>query len=393
MAGTGQLPLFTYGFRTFFVAAGLSALILIPLWAIGFGFQWPLNTDWPPAAWHGHEMLFGFVCAAIAGFLLTAVPSWTGQKGFGGAPLMLMAAVWLLGRLLVGSSAVWPFVAVAVADLAFLAVLALFLAPPLLRERNRNTPLLAVLLLLWLCNAGFHLGLWRGDALLSRQTLLAGINLVLILVTVVAGRMLPPVTTAALRQQGTNQVVRPSRSLTPSAVTFMIAVAVVDLIRPNGLIAGGIALAAAIAQGLRIAQWQGYRVLRHPLVWVLHLAYVWLPIGLLLKALALLTGVAAATHWLHALTIGAIATMILGVMTRVTLGHTGHRLQALPRTPLAYGLLTAAALLRVFGTALPWISYPALIAMSAALWTAGFGLFLRIYGPLLLAPRADGKRG
>ena len=167
MAGTGQLPLFTYGFRTFFVAAGLSALILIPLWAIGFGFQWPLNTDWPPAAWHGHEMLFGFVCAAIAGFLLTAVPSWTGQKGFGGAPLMLMAAVWLLGRLLVGSSAVWPFVAVAVADLAFLAVLALFLAPPLLRERNRNTPLLAVLLLLWLCNAGFHLGLWRGDALLS----------------------------------------------------------------------------------------------------------------------------------------------------------------------------------------------------------------------------------
>lgn len=385
--------LFAYGFRTFFFAAGSSALLLVPIWAARFSFHWPLGTDWPPASWHGHEMLFGFVCAAIAGFLLTAVPSWTGRKGFGGAPLMLMSAVWLLGRLAAGSSASWPFAVVAAADLAFLPVLAAFLAPPLIRENNRNTPLLLVLLILWLCNAAFHLGLFRGDVLLARQALLVGIDVVLILVTVIGGRLLPSITTSSLRQRGTKQVVRAARGTTAITVALMIAVAAVDLMRPGSIIAGWVALAAAIAQGARLAAWQGFRSLQDPLVWILHLAYAWLPLGLVLKALALLTDLAVAAHWLHALTIGVIATMILGVMTRVALGHTGRPLRAHPLTTTAYGLLAAAALARVFGAQLPWTGYPALIVLSAALWTAAFGLFLGIYGPILLAPRADGKRG
>ena len=388
-----RLQLFAYGFRTFFFAVGSSALLLVPIWAASFAFQWPLGTDWPPASWHGHEMLFGFVCAAIAGFLLTAVPSWTGRKGFGGAPLVLMSAVWLLGRLATGSSASWPFAVVAAADLAFLPVLAAFLAPPLIRENNRNTPLLFVLLILWLCNATFHLGLFRGDALLARQALLVGIDVVLILVTVVGGRLLPSITTSSLRQRGAKQVVRAARGTTAITVALMIAVAAVDLMRPGSIIAGGIALVAAVAQGARFAAWQGFRSLQDPLVWILHLAYAWLPLGLVLKALALLTDLAVAAHWLHALTIGVIATMILGVMTRVALGHTGRPLRAHPLTTTAYGLLAAAALVRVFGAQLPWIGYPALIALSAALWTAAFGLFLWVYGPILLAPRADGKRG
>jgi uncharacterized protein involved in response to NO len=385
--------IFAYGFRPFFLGVGLSALALVPMWVASYSFRWPLGTDWPPMLWHAHEMLFGFACAAVAGFLLTAVPSWTGQKGFAGTPLVLMSGVWLLGRVLAGSSASWPFGVVAAVDLAFLPLLAAFLARPLMRERNRNTPLLLVLLVLWLCNVGFHLGVIRGDAALSRQALLAGVDFVLVLVTVIGGRITPSFTTSALRLRGINGVVRSSRGLTTITVALMIVVAVIDVARPDSVAAGWVALVAALAHAARLAQWQGHRTWREPIVWILHLAYAWLPVGLALKALALLSGVAAASFWLHALTIGAIATMILGVMTRVALGHTGRPLRVRRLVTLAYGLVSAAVLVRVFGTWLPSVSYPALIAVSGALWTAAFGLFLWVYAPILLAPRADGKPG
>ena len=322
-----RLSLFGYGFRPFFLGAACSALVLVPWWAANFSLGVSVATDWPPMLWHAHEMLFGFTCAAIAGFLLTAVPSWTGRRGFAGGPLVLMTALWLLGRVLVASSASWPFAAVVAADLAFLPALAAFLAWPLLRERNRNTPLLLVLLVLWLCNATFHLGLFRGDVSLSRQALLAAVNFALILVTVIGGRITPSVTATALRQRGVESAVRAPGGMTAVTVALMIAVAAVDLVQPGGASAGWLALAAAIAQAARLVQWQGWRALHEPIVWILHLAYAWLPVGLALKALAILTGVAAAAFWLHALTIGVLATMILGVMARVSLGHTGRPLR------------------------------------------------------------------
>ena len=385
--------LFAYGFRPFFLGVGLSALVLVPMWVASFSFGLPLGTGWPPMLWHAHEMLFGFSCAAIAGFLLTAVPSWTGQKGFAGGPLMLMSGLWLLGRLIVGSSASWPFAVVAAADLAFLPLLAAFLVWPLIRERNRNTPLLLVLLVLWLCNAAFHLGLFHGDLSLARQALLTGINFVLILVTVIGGRITPSFTASALRQRGVDGAVRAWPGLTAITVALMIAVAAVDLWQPNSAPAGWVALAAAVAQGARLMLWQGHRTLRDPIVWILHLGYAWLPIGLALKALALLAGVTAAAFWLHALTIGAIGTMILGVMTRVALGHTGRLLRVQPPIRIAYLLVSAAVIVRIFGARVPWIGYPAVIALSAALWMTAFAAFLWVYGPILFAPRVDGKPG
>jgi uncharacterized protein involved in response to NO len=385
--------LFAYGFRPFFLGVGLSALVLVPMWVASFSFGLPLGTGWPPMLWHAHEMLFGFTCAAIAGFLLTAVPSWTRQKGFAGGPLMLMSGLWLLGRLIVGSSASWPFAVVAAADLAFLPVLAAFLAWPLMRERNRNTPLLLVLLVLWLCNAAFHLGLCRGDLSLARQALLTGTNLVLILVTVIGGRITPSFTASALRQRGVEQLPRTWPHMTTVTVALMIAMAAVDLLQPDSTLAGWVALAASVAQGVRLALWQGHRTLRDPIVWILHVGYAWLPIGLALKALALLAGVTAGAFWLHALTIGAIATMILGVMTRVALGHTGRPLRVRPPIKMAYLLVSAAGIARVFGPQVPWIGYPAVIAVSAALWMTAFAAYLWVYGPILLAPRVDGKPG
>lgn len=385
--------MFAYGFRAFFLAAAASALVLVSWWAAAVGGVLPLPARWPGSLWHGHEMLHGFVVAAIAGFLLTAVPSWTGRRGFGGAPLVVMFAVWLAGRIACAANGWVPPLLVAAIDLAFLPVLAGWIAPPLIRERNRNTPLLAVLGALWAANAMFHLALWRGDAALASTALLATVNLVLLLVTVIGGRITPSFTSTALRMRGVTATVRAARFMTPLAVGAMVAVTIVDLYAGGGRLAGGLALAAALVQFARLAQWQGHRTLGDPLVWILHLGYLWIPVGLLLKGLALLGVTAGAVGWLHALTAGCLATMIFGVMTRVSLGHTGRPL-VLPRgVAAAYGLLGAAAILRVIGPTQSYVAYTGTIAASATLWAAAFAVFLVRYGPILWRPRPDGRAG
>jgi uncharacterized protein involved in response to NO len=162
---------------------------------------------------------------------------------------------------------------------------------------------------------------------------------------------------------------------------------------PESLAAGVLAAAAAVIQAVRLAQWQGFRTLRAPIVWVLHLGYLWLPLGLALKALALLAGVGFAVSYLHALTIGAAATMIMAVMTRASLGHTGRPLVVARPTAWAYGLLTMAAAVRVFGPVLLPFAYTTVITIAAVFWTASFAVFLAVYAPILLSPRADGKPG
>jgi len=385
--------LFAYGFRPFFLAVGASALVLVPWWAGSFAFGVPLGSAWPPTLWHAHEMLFGFIAAAIAGFLLTAVPSWTGQRGFAGRPLMLLAALWLLGRVLVESSAFWPLPVVAVVDLAFLPALVALVAQPLLRSQNRNTPLLVVLGLLWATHAVFYWALAARDAAHAAQALAVGIDIVLVLATVVGGRIVPAFTSSGLKARGDATALRAWRWITPVVIGLMAAVAIVDAVRPDGAVAGWIAAVAALAQALRLLQWRTPRTLRMPIVWVLHLAYAWLAVGLGLKALALLDGAGVAAFWLHALTIGALATMILAVMTRATLGHTGRPIVAPAAIAVAYLLLAAAAVVRVFGLLWWRQSYPAVIVVSALLWTAAFAVFVAVFAPMLWSPRVDGRPG
>ena len=388
-----RCSLFAYGFRPFFLAAGISALVLVPWWAGSFAFGLPLATDWPPTLWHAHEMLFGFIAAAISGFLLTAVPSWTGERGFAGPPLVLLGTLWALGRLLVSSSGLWPLALVAAVDLAFLPALASMLAWPLLRSRNRNTPLLVVLGLLWLANATFYWALAHRDAPLAAAALRTGIDIVLLLMTVIGGRIIPAFTTSGLKARGDSAALHAWPGITPAAIAAMAIVAIVDAVGPDGRTAGSVALVAGLIQLLRLLQWRTLRTLWAPLVWVLHLAYAWLPVGLLLKAIALLSGAAFAAFWLHALTIGALATMILAVVSRATLGHTGRPLAASPAVVAAYLLLASAAVVRVFGLALLAHRYPAVIVLSALLWTASFAVFLAVHAPMLWLARADGKPG
>jgi uncharacterized protein involved in response to NO len=384
--------LFAYGFRSSFLLAGIAAMLLVPLWAWSFVTGTPLGSSWPPTLWHGHEMLFGFIASAMAGFLLTAVPSWTDQKGFSGRPLVILASIWLAARVLIASSAFWPAVLIAAVDLAFLPALALLVARPLLRSRSRNTPLLAVLALFWLTDLVFQIGLIRNNPPLALHALHIGIDIMLVLVTVIGGRIVPSFTSAALRTRGLPDVVHRS-ALTGLAIAGMVAVMLSDVFWSESPVAGVIAAVAASVQAVRLLQWATWRTLRQPILWVLHLSYAWLPVGLALKAVALLSGAAFAAFWLHAMTIGALATMILAVMTRASLGHTGRALIVAPLTTLAYLLLTAAAVVRVFGLSALRLSYPVMIIGSALFWTSAFALFVFVYAPILWGPRADGKAG
>jgi uncharacterized protein involved in response to NO len=388
-----RFSLFAYGFRPHFLLAGLAGLLLVPIWASSYVLHTPLGTSWPPMLWHAHEMLFGFVASAMAGFLLTAVPSWTGQKGFAGRPLIMLVALWLAGRLFIATSGLWPPLLVAVVDLAFLPAVAGLVARPLLRARNRNTPLLAVLTVLWLTNVAFHFGLLRGDPPSALHALHLGIDMMLVLVTVIGGRIVPAFTSAALRPLGAAQAAQNRASITTLTVAAMVLVTLIDVFASESRLAGVMAGVAAVLQGLRLLQWASWRTLRLPIVWVLHLSYAWLPLGLALKAVALLSGAAFAAFWLHALTIGALTTMIVGVMTRASLGHTGRPLTVDPLITLAYLLLTGAAVIRVFGLAGFGLNYPSVIVLAALCWTVAFALFVAVYAPILWRPRIDGKPG
>jgi uncharacterized protein involved in response to NO len=385
--------LFAYGFRSSFLLAGLAAMLLVPLWTLSFVGGLPLGSSWPPMLWHAHEMLFGFIASAMAGFLLTAVPSWTGQKGFAGRPLIILASIWLAARLMIASSALWPTALLAAVDLAFLPALAIMVAQPLLRSRSRNTPLLAVLGMFWLTDVVFQIGLLRHNPPLALHALHIGIDIALVLVTVIGGRIVPSFTSSALRPLGLSAVVENRPVLTGLAIAGMVAVTLGDVFWPESRAAGYIAGFAACIQAARLLQWGTWRTLRQPIVWVLHLSYAWLPVGLALKAVALLSGAAIGAFWLHALTIGALTTMILGVMTRASLGHTGRALTVDPLTTFAYLLLTAAAVLRVFGLSVLRLNYPVVIISSALSWTIAFALFVIVYAPILWGPRADGEPG
>jgi len=380
------IPLFAYGFRPFFLLASLYAMLVVPAWmAFLQGHGQPARL--PALAWHAHEMIYGFVAAAIAGFILTAVPSWTGRRGFAGMPLLGLVSLWLAGRVVF----VLPFdsIVVAVVDLAFLPALAFAIVPSLVRSGNRRNFVFVVLLgLLFIANLRFHL-----DNETSTEALALSVNTILVLVALVGGRVVPAFTSARLKQRGM-EVRTPGHALLDrAAIAATLAVLVVDVVSPGATAAGVTAACAALLLGLRLARWHGHRTLGEPILWVLHVAYAWLPVALALKAAWLLGGFAYASGWLHALTIGAFSTMVLAVMSRASLGHTGRPLVAPKSAACAYLLVTAAALTRVFAPALFPGGGFAWIAAAAALWTTAFALFLIAYAPILCMRRADGKPG
>lgn len=391
-AGRRLVP-FAYGFRPFFLLAGVYAVVAIAGWLWVYGSGSVPDARMPPQFWHAHEMIFGFIAAAIAGFLLTAIPSWTGSRGFSGWPLVILTLLWLAGRAAFGFGDRLYIGLLSTAELLFLPGVVLLIAPSLLRSGNRNTRLIPVLLVFWAMDVLFLYGIWTAGLAVSAAALRGALGFVLVLVTVIGGRIVPAFTRNALGKSGGEPTIRSSTLVENLVVPVMLAYAVANMAAPSGSLTAWAAALAAVLQVWRLAGWQGLRTASRPIIWILHVAYLWLPVGLALHAAFAFGGFAWAAHWQHALGAGAAGSMILAVMTRAALGHTGRPLRAHPVTAVAYALLTVAVVVRVFGPgALPG-HYVAVVMSAGTLWLLAFVLFTGVYAPILLRPREDGKPG
>lgn len=379
-----SFALWALGFRPFYLLAALFATLAIPLWVMVFSgaIALPMQAVW----WHAHEMLYGFAAAVIVGFLFTAGRNWTGLPTPAGAALAFLALVWLAGRLAMAFDAgVWG----AIVDLAFLPMAASAIARVLWLSKSRKQYfVVAILALLTLCNAAFHLGrlgILSLDPLAALHTALA---VIIMLETVIAGRVVPSFTSAAIRG-----VAQWQRGWFNIAAIVATAIALFGwALLPDARWVPVLSLLAALLQLVRLAGWNPWATRRVPMLWILHASYLWIPIGLTLLA-------AAEWGWLprsagiHALTIGATAGLILGMMSRTALGHTGRAPMASRIETTAFALIQLAAAVRVFTIVFVPAAVTAGIHIAATAWTVAFALYLWRYTPFLMRARMDGLPG
>ena len=379
----------SYAFRPFFLLNGFFAVVAVGVWlaalhGIGAGLV-------PPAMlyWHGHEMLVGFGMAAVAGFVLTAVATWTGRPPVRGGLLALLVLAWLLGRAAMLGAARLPYALVAVIDAVFPFLLgSLALREVVAAKNRRNYKIAGVILLLATLNLLYHLGALGIAPGMDRIALYLLIHVLLLLVAVVAGRITPSFTANWLRARGEKRLPSNRPVIDGIAVAATAATGFAASLDLGAGVLGASAGVAAVAHAVRLSGWRGLATLAEPLVLVLHVAYLWLPLGYALTALAAFGFGLPASAALHALTVGAIANMILAVSTRVALGHTGRPLTASRLVVAAYVLLNLAAFARVLGPLLP-DRYLGLIDLAGLGWVAAFLLFAIAYWPILTGPRAD----
>jgi uncharacterized protein involved in response to NO len=383
-----DVPAFlTQGFRPFFLAAGIWAAVALALWIVMFVTGSAVPSRFDPLTWHIHEMLFGFVMAAIAGFLLTAIPNWTGRLPVSGGPLALLAGLWLLGRIACLVSALVPAWIAMAADLAFQVALVGVVTREIVVGRNwRNLPIVAPVSILGIANLLMHLEA-DGVAVPSGLGWRLGLAGVVVLISVMAGRIVPSFTRNWLaKRPGTDLPAGHSwidRLALGTLHAGLIGWAFLPTFRPIGLL---LLLGAAINLW-RLLRWRGFATAAEPLLLILHVGYAWLCLGAALLGAALLGVDVPLSAAIHALTAGAIGTMILAVMTRATRGHVGRELSADRVTVLIYVLVTLAAIMRVAAAFCATWTMPLLI-ISAILWIAAFAGFVLGYGPMLLLPRS-----
>ncbi|SHE30870.1 uncharacterized protein involved in response to NO [Modicisalibacter ilicicola DSM 19980] len=394
---TRLMPLWRLAFRPLFLLGTLFSLLAMLVWG---GF-WHGTLLLEPLGgmiwWHQHEMLFGFVAAIAAGFLLTAVQNWTGQPSLKGWPLLGLVAVWLAGRLLLAFPQALgnldPLL-IALVDLAFLPLVAAVMARLVIRVKQwRNLIFLPVLTLLVIANVLMHAGMLHGDGELVRQGAYLAVLLISQLMIILGGRVIPFFTSLRLKRQKP-QPVPMLEKLAIGSVVALVAIlllAVVGLAVPP-IVTAVIALLAGLANLLRLARWEGWRTLHEPLLWGLHASYGFVALGFLMYALAAMN-LLPATLAVHALTMGGMSTMILAMISRVSLGHTGRPIETLPGIGLALGLMLAATVLRALIPAIwPQVTHW-MLSLSILLWCLAYATFLMLYTRPLLSARVDGKDG
>jgi uncharacterized protein involved in response to NO len=385
--------LLAFPFRPFFLLTALYAVLLVAAWAgVLFGGLTP-KFGVSVLQWHSHEMLYGMVPAAIAGFLLTAICNWTGAPPLQGFRLLALVLLWVAGRLAVWASGILPLWLVAGIDLAFLPVIAIYAARILIRHGNyRNLMLAAMLTALALGNLVMHLEFAGIVSPSGRAGELIGMNLIAVIMLVVGGRITPAFTANWLRMSGRNpESVRRSEKLDTLAMVSALLMIPADLVTALPWLSPVVALLAALINGWRIARWSGWQARSEPLVWILHLGLAWVVVALLLKAATPVVGLNA-TAWMHALGVGGMGTLILGVMTRVSLGHTGRPMRLPKGASVIYFAITLAVVARL-AAALNLADYRFAIITATIGWITAFALFLVLYWPILSSARVDGRPG
>ena len=373
--------IFSYGFRPFFLGAAVWAALSIVLWLPQYFGEMSLPTAFAPLDWHIHEMIYGYVAAAVAGFLLTAIPNWTGRLPVNGYPLASLFALWAMGRVAIAGAAIWGAWLAAVIDIAFLAILAAVAAAEIIAGRNwRNLRVLVVLGVLIAGNITFHVEAIRLGG--ANYGVRIGIAALTGLIMLVGGRIVPSFTRNWLTRNNPGRLPQifsrfDVATLVASALALAFWVAL-----PHAVISGILLMVAGLLQAVRHLRWAGDRTFADRLVLVLHVAYAFVPIGFFLSAAAILWP----AHWpvsagIHAWTAGAVGLMTLAVMTRASLGHTGQELVASLPTQLIYLCAFVAAVARIVAAFAPSI---ALFHIAAIAWLLAFGGFAVLFGPLLL---------
>ena len=379
--------LFALGFRPFFLGAGLSAVLLMGLWLVMYQKGTRLDVPYPPMLWHAHEMIFGYAGVVIAGFLLTAVQNWTQIRTPSGTLLVALFILWLVGRIAPFIPGL-PMGIASLLDLLFFPAVILAIAKPIVRvKQTRNYAFPFMLGMLTLANVLVHsefLGFGQGTA---RVGYTLAVYMIVLMMVVMGGRVIPSFTDSKLRSQAKRWKV--IEWLAPVTTLVVLSAALFD---PVSAITGLVAAVAAAVHGLRLYGWHTRRLWSVPLLWVLHLGYGWIVVGFALVALSTMGWLAPSTA-LHAFTVGAIGTLTLGMMARVSLGHTGRMLEPAKIVSVAFGLIVAAALVRVGGPLIFPQRYDWAILLSGFIWMLAFAVFVVVYAPFLIQPRQDGKEG
>ena len=379
----------SYAFRPLFLLSAVFAVFAIIVWTMTLNGSAPINLVGNSLYWHGHEMVVGFALATVAGFILTAVANWTGRTALGGLPIAWLVVSWLVGRTAMLFATTMPVLVSAALDMLFPLSLCVFTAREILAAGNeRNYKIIAVTVILAGLNLVYHLGVAAvlpGGQYIALYLL---IHVVVLLVAVVAGRVVPNFTANWLRGQGITKTPVANATIDRLAITLTVATGLIAVFFPDRIILGVIAMLAAATHTLRVSQWCGLQTVRNPLLFVLHVAYLWLPAGYAMMSLASFGWAFTPTAALHGLTMGCIGSMILAMMTRVPLGHTGRALHASRLTVVAYVILMVAICIRVMS---PWnaVNYLGMIELAATGWCLAFGIFIWVYWPILTGPRID----
>lgn len=379
------LGLFERGFRPFFFGAAIFSAVALPIWLGLLVLGWTLPTYLSPRDWHVHEMIFGYVPAVLAGFLLTAIPNWTGRLPVAGRPLMLLAGLWLAGRIAMAISAVAPVVCAGI-DAGFLIALAGLAWREILAGRKiRHAPICVLLTLFALANAGFHVAaLGDVDRAVAERAALA---VVALLISLIGGRIVPSFSRNWMAQKGVAGLPSPFANIDRAALAATAIALIAWIVAPENMAVAWLLVVSGALMAIRLARWRGWTTLTEPLVLILHIGYAWLPVWMALTAARIAwPDMIDASTALHALTAGAIGTMTVAVMTRATLGHSGRPLTADRLTTAIYVLVVAGAALRVLTPILP-SDYTPLLTGAGLMWSAGFALFAIGYAPIFMRVR------